>query len=435
MNKLLCVVSCPIDCYSGYSARSRDFVKALYELKSTEWNIKILGQRWGSTPWGYIEDHIEDWGFLKDMIIDPMVPLPNQPDVWIQITVPNEFQPIGSKFNIGVTAGIETTVCDPSWIEGLNRMNLNLVSSNHAKETFERSVFEKRDQKTNQLEGTLKLEKPVEVLFEGLDLNKYFKIEDDDIESSELVDHLDSIEEDFCFLSVGHWLQGEIGEDRKNIALTIKYFLETFKGTSKKKPALVLKTSGASSCVIDREEVLKKIDMIRYMVSPNQKDLPNIYLIHGELEDKDINDLYNHGKIKAMVSFTKGEGYGRPLLEFTVSEKPVIASNWSGHTDFLKQEFNILVNGRLTNVHRSAHVPNMLLMESQWFSVEEATACDALRKVYTNYDKIKVGAKRQARVSKTEFSFEKMKERLNEYLDRVPKNVGLVLPKLEKIKL
>jgi len=43
MNKLNCVVSCPADTYSGYGARSRDFLKALIEAKP-EWDVKILSQ-------------------------------------------------------------------------------------------------------------------------------------------------------------------------------------------------------------------------------------------------------------------------------------------------------------------------------------------------------------------------------------------------------
>ena len=113
MNKLLCVISCPIDCYSGYSARSRDFVKALIESKKDEWDIKIIPQLWGNCPWGFIEQNVEKWGFLNDYLWKHPH-LPKQPEVWIQITVPNEFQPVG-KYNIGITAGIETTIAHPIW--------------------------------------------------------------------------------------------------------------------------------------------------------------------------------------------------------------------------------------------------------------------------------------------------------------------------------
>ena len=424
--KPLVVVSCPIETMSGYGARARDIVKAL--LKNDKYDVKVISQRWGNTSWNALDPNNEDDKKLLDTIWKQSH-LPQQPDVWIQITVPNEFQPVG-KFNIGITAGIETTVCDPSWIEGLNRMNLNLVSSNHAKQVFEQSTFEKRDKNTNQTVEVIKLQKPVEVLFEGVDLNKYFFIEDNDLEETELVSQLDEIKEDFCFLYVGHWLPGVIGEDRKNTGYTIKAFLEIFKN-KKNKPALILKTSQSTNCIMDRDELLKKIDAIKQTV---KGDLPNVYLLHGDLEDKDMNDLYNHGKIKAMVSLTKGEGFGRPLLEFSLSKKPIIASNWSGHLDFLHPDYNILVNGTLTNVHPSSQVQNMILAESQWFTPNDGEVADALKKVYEYYNKCLEGAKRQTHYSKTNFSFDKMAELLDTILENnVPKQVELKLPKLKKI--
>lgn len=426
--KQLCVISCPIDTYSGYGARSRDFFKALYELKKEEWEFQILSQRWGVTPWGYINDNKEEWDWVNPMI-NKTGQLQRQPDVWIQITVPNEFQPLG-KYNIGVTAGIETTICDASWIEGINRMNLTLASSKHAKTVFETSQFEKRDPQGNVV-ARIKLEKPVEVLFEGVDLNKYFHIEDEDLEETELVKTLDEIEESFCYLFVGHWLQGEIGEDRKNTGLMLKTFLETFQN-KKDKPALILKTSGAGSCIMDREEMLRKIDAIRNSVGEN---LPNVYLLHGELSDKDVNNLYNHPKVKAMFNLTKGEGFGRPILEFAMAKKPIIVSAWSGHMDFLQQDLTCMLGGELRNVHPSAVVQNMILQESQWFSPNLTQAKHYLRDVYEKYPKYKELAKQQSYKCKTEFNFDKMKELLSKYTELIPKQVQFQLPKLKKIEL
>ena len=426
--KQLCVISCPIDTYSGYGARSRDFFKALYELKKEEWEFQILSQRWGVTPWGYVRDNKEEWDWVTPMI-NKSGQIPRQPDAWIQITVPNEFQPIG-KYNIGVTAGIETTICDPSWIEGINRMNVTLVSSQHAKTVFQQSMFEKRDQQGNTVQ-TIKLEKPVEVLFEGVDLNKYFHMEDEDLEDTDLVKTLDEIEESFCYLFVGHWLQGEIGEDRKNVGLMLKTFLETFQN-KKDKPALILKTSGAGSCVMDRDEMLKKIDAIRNQVGEN---LPNVYLLHGEMDDKDINHLYNHPKVKAMFNLTKGEGFGRPILEFAMTKKPIIVSGWSGHMDFLKADLTCLLGGELKNVHPSAVVQNMVLADSQWFNPNVTQAKHYLKEVYENYKKYKELAKQQSHQCRTNFNYDKMKELLGTYLEAVPKQVQLQLPKLKKIEL
>ena len=417
MNKISVLVSCPIDTYSGYGARSRDFVKAL--IKSDKYDVKVLSQRWGNTRFGYLKEHNEHE--LASLIVPNITARPN---LWIQITVPNEFQPVG-EYNIGVTAGIETTICDPSWIEGLNRMNLNLVSSQHAKETFQRSQFNVEE--NGQIKSQIKLQKPVEVLFEGADLTKYFP-------TSSKFD-LSTIEEEFAYLFVGHWLQGNFGQDRKNVGYMIKVFLEVFKN-KKKQPALILKTQSANASVLDRDQLLKKIDDIRSTV---KGALPNIYLVHGEMSDEEINHLYNHPKVKAMVSFTKGEGFGRPLLEFSLVNKPVIASNWSGHIDFLDEQFCYLVNGTLTNVDKSAAVEKMIIKESQWFTPNDSEAATALRLVFDNYKKYAELGKRQGYKSRTNFSWEKMAEQLDQILSsnlpEFTKQVELKLPTLKLPKL
>ena len=428
MNKPLCIVSSPVDTFSGYGARSRDFIKSLIKTKGDEWDIKLLSQRWGSTPFGFLDESIEDEADLKSRIIPQMT---TQPDVWFQITVPNEFQKIGKHLSVGVTAGIETTICDPSWIEGCNRMDLILASSEHSKNVFENSKFEEQDKTTNKTVRVIELTTPVKVLFEGVDLNKYFKTNPP---QTDLVKSISSIKEDFCFLFVGHWLQGEFGEDRKNVGYMIKAFLEVFKGKTNA-PALILKTNSATTSIMDRNSILEKIEIIRRTI---KGIIPNIYLIHGDLEDEDINDLYNHPKVKAMVSFTKGEGFGRPLLEFTLSEKPVIASGWSGHIDFLDKEASILVGGELKQIHQSAVVPNMLIADSQWFSPNDGQVGHSLKEVFENYKKFLPGAKKQASISKNKFSLDKMTERLGEILDStnpIPKFIPLELPKLNKIEL
>jgi len=424
--KQYCVISAPPDTYSGYGARSRDFIKAIYELKKDEWDIQILPQRWGNTSWGFLEDYKEEWGWMIPLLLKS--PMTRQPDVWFQITVPNEFQAVG-KVNIGVTAGIETTICDVSWIEGCNRMNAVFVSSVHAKTVLQSTSYARKETPTQEI----KVQVPVEVLFEGVDLNKYFFVADEDLNETELVLEIDEIEESFCYLYVGHWLQGEIGEDRKDTGKLIQTFLETFKG-KKSKPALILKTSHATSCIMDREETLKKIEVIREGVG--SKDLPNIYLLHGDLDDSDINDLYNHPKVKAFVTFTKGEGYGRPLAEFCLSKKPVIASGWSGHIDFLSPEYSILLKGSLTPVHPSAQVANLILDGSSWFTADYAAASKVLEDVHSNYKKYEDMGKRQGHKIKTEFSYDSMVLFLSAYLTKyVPKQVEFKLPTLKKVTL
>ena len=166
--KPLCVVSCPIDTFSGYGARSRDFVKALIQSKDSEWDIKIMPQMWGECPWNYFSQDDP----IRQRFIGH---LERKPDIWMQITVPNEFQPVG-QYNIGISAGIETTVYPGEFIEGSNRMDLNLVSSEHSKQIAMGTTFQRVDKNTKQNLGEIKLEKPIEVLFEGLDTLIYKKL-------------------------------------------------------------------------------------------------------------------------------------------------------------------------------------------------------------------------------------------------------------------
>ena len=419
--KPLCVVSCPIDTFSGYGARSRDFVKALIQLKDSEWDIKIMPQRWGECPWNFLSQDDP----LRQRFIGGIEPN-KRPDVWMQITVPNEFQPVGH-FNIGISAGIETTIYPGEFIEGNNRMNLNLVSSNHSKQVALATNFEKRDNNTQQVLGQLKVEKPTEVLFEGLDLEKYNK----NPQNSGL---LKDIPEDFCFLYTGHWLPGDFGEDRKNTGLMIKTFLESFNTPAKQKPALILKTNHVNYSLLDREEILKKINDIKNQVSGT---LPNIYLVHGEMTDDEMNQLNNDNKVKAFVSFTKGEGYGRPLAEAAITGKPTIVSNWSGHKDFLHPDYNVLIGGELKPVHPSS-ANQFLLKESQWFNINTDIASRAMKDVFKDYKKYWEKSRKQTQYLKDNWSFDKMVEKLNTLLPKVeaaPQIQTLNLPKLKKIEL
>lgn len=423
MNKNTCVIYAPIETYSGYGARSRDIAKAIIELKKDVWDIKIISCRWGNTPNGFLNNNPE-WGFLKQYIGPSQ--LSSQPDIMFWVTIPSEAQPVG-KWNCLVTAGIETTIAPAEWIEGCNRMNLILGSSKHTIEVLKNSKFEKRDQQTNQPVGNIEFKTDSEVIFEGANIETYKPVKS--------TFDLSNVKEDFSYLFVGHWMQGQLGEDRKNVGLLVKAFYETFKNKSKK-PALILKTSTVGSSYMDRDELIKRIKAIKDTVKST--NLPNIYLLHGELSDEEVNEIYNHTKVKAMVNLTKGEGFGRPLLEFSLTNKPIITTNWSGHTDYLNPEFTTLLPGTMTKVHPSA-ANNMLMAEAEWFSVDYGQTGSYLKDVFENYKNYTDKAKRQGFQSRTNFSFEKMKEKLDIIftikIPEFPKQVQLSLPKLRKIEL
>lgn len=415
-------ISCPIDTYSGYGARSRDVVKAIIEMD--KYDVKIMPQRWGATPWGFIEDHNENWGFLNQHLFYPE---PNKqypkPDIWMQITIPNEFMPQGH-YNIGMTAGIETTLCRAEWIEGCNRMNMVVGSSEHTIQVLKNSKFQQKDNRTQQIIKDVALNIKTEVLFEGFDENVYKK-------TNEILD-LPEIKENFCFLFVGHWMQGDLGQDRKNVGLLVKSFLETFKN-KQQQPALIMKTSGGVISYMDKNKILRKISDIKKTV---RGKLPKIYLVHGDLLQEEMNELYNHPKVKCMVNITKGEGFGRPLLEFTQTKKPIIATGWSGHVDFLKPDMSVLLPGTLGNIHQS--VKNDWFIDgAKWFDVDTMALGKALKDMHKNYKNWTHGAKQQGNFAKENFTYTKMKEKFSKILDEnitsTPKQVPLQLPKLQKL--
>ena len=422
-NKPTLVFQAPVSTRSGYGDHARDLLYSLYKLD--KFNIKIISTRWGSTPMDALNMNNEFHSWIVQNILQSLT---EKPDVYVQVTVPNEFQPLGY-YNIGITAGIETTICALDWIHGCNRMDMIIVPSEHAKASLVGTMYNESDNRTNQIIAQHKITKPVEVLFEGFDELIY------GTDTITTIDCLDNVKEAFAFLFVGHWLKGGIGEDRKNIGIMIKAFAMAFKN-EKIKPALVLKTSSATFSVRDREALLK---VIKQGLGSDFQKVP-VYLLHGDLTPSQMNGLYEHPKVKAMLNFTKGEGFGRPLLEFSLTGKPIIVSNWSGHLDFLKSGA-VLLEGELKNVDESA-ADQFLLKESQWFNVNLSKALPVIRDVYNNYDKYKPGAFQLGKQNKENFSLSKMTKLFDVILSNYdvynkiqPKMKQIQLPKLKKIEL
>jgi glycosyltransferase involved in cell wall biosynthesis len=416
MNKQTLLFRGPVKSRSGYGSHSRDLLEALYQMDI--YDIKIDSCLWGNTPMNALE---KDNEFHKWIVENSVSEFNGLPDIYVQVTVPNEFQRYG-KFNIGITAGIETTLAPKDWIDGCNRMDLIIATSNFSKDVLLTTVYDEKEKDSDKLVKQHRIEKPIEVLFEGVDTNIYNNVVNPSFE-------LD-IKEDFAYLFVGHWLKGNIGQDRKDVGMLIKTFAETFKDKTEC-PALILKTSSAVFSVIERESFRKKIKSILTGIN----NPPPIYLLFGDLTNKEMNDLYNHPKIKSMVSITKGEGFGRPLLEFTMTGKPVIASNWSGHKDFLSMESSVMIGGSLTEVDDSA-VDNFILKGSKWFTANYDEFSQVLILVKEQYDKFLNRSEVLRIENSNKFSLSKMKEVFSSLIQSkvmVPTKVNLILPKLNKV--
>ena len=365
MNKPTLVFQGPIFTRSGYGDHCRDLMKSL--RKMDKYDIKIIPLRWGNTPQNQVDGETEFGKWMLERVIGEVG---EKPDVFMQVSVANEFEPKGH-YNIGVTAGVETTIAPKDFIDGSNKMDLIIVPSNFTKQNLGGTVYQQQEQGTGRIVGEIKVQKPIEVLFEGVDTEIFSKGTNKNI--------LDNVKEDFCFLVVGHWLKGNLGQDRKDIGMAIRTFATVFQYLPKeKRPALIVKTSHAGFSVIDRETTRQKIDEVLKQFGDK---CPSVYLIHGDLEESDMASLYHHPKVKAMVSFAKGEGYGRPMAEFTLTGKPIIASGWSGQLDFLPQENAVLLEGTLTQVDDSA-ADQFIMKEAQWFSVNYSNAANKIYDVY-----------------------------------------------------
>lgn len=405
----------PVSTRSGYGARARDVCHALIELGH---NLRIVSTVWGGTPTDALKaDNPRDMELIKRI---NNAPLSHKPEVFIHCTIPNEFQAAGL-FNIGLTAGIETDICRVEWIEGCNKMNLVLTSSEHSKAVFEKTNFQKRDQRTGQVVGEVKCTTPVRVLMEGVNTEVYGEILPEDIDP-DINSWFHEVDESFAFLFVGHWMQGDLGQDRKDVGKMIETFLTTFASNKKgDQPALILKT-GVVFSVPERFRIQSRIQDLYVRVSKSlgipEAKLPKVYLLWGDFTDQEINSVYNHPKVKAMLSFTKGEGFGRPLLEFTTTGKPVITSNWSGPVDFMHPEHSFLLPGQLTQVHPSA-ANEWILLEGKWFTVDYSVARQVLVDVYTRYNDLLKRTQPHAQITKTRFSMEQMTKDLDAVLNNL----------------
>jgi glycosyltransferase involved in cell wall biosynthesis len=419
MSKPLLVFQAPVATRSGYGDHSRDILKSLFELD--RYDIKIVPTRWGNTPQDQLDPSSE---FGQNIIQNIVTQLDRQPDIYIQISVANEFRRVG-KYNIGITAGVETTIAPQEFIQGGNQMDLIITPSEFTKEVLVKTSYDQVDKNTKQKVGELKLEKPVEVLFEGVNTEIF------NGKSSSSI--LEGVDTDFNFLFVGHWLAGDLGQDRKDVGMMIKTFCTVFKDLPKKQqPGLILKTSQAGFSVMEREGISKKIQEVTNQFGDS---CPPIHLVFGDLSESELNSLYNDKKVKAMLMFTKGEGYGRPLAEFASTGKPILVSKWSGHTDFLPEENTVYLEGELKEVHQSAS-NKFLLKEAKWFTVDYSKAAGKIFDVFKNYKTyLKKSEGLKTNIVKN-FNLTKQTEVLKGILDKyvkVQQKVELKLPEIKKL--
>ena len=424
----------PFNTRSGYGDHARSIYYSIMDRDDLD--VKCIDVKWGTTPRNHLNPEVPRHKKLLDSFISSGN-IKVQPDVYIDIRIPNEFQNPG-KFNIGVTAGVETDVVSAEFLMGCNKMNLIIVPSNFTAETFKRCHYDKNQEVDGEQQkvGQVELERPIEVLFEGVDTEVYKPLNSSEIKS-DFTDELNNLlKEDFVYLHVGQLTRGKYGEDRKNIPLMLKCFLQAFTNNPNP-PALLLKTNGANFSVLDRKETIARIEEIKNKFS-EVDIIPNVYLIHGDLTIKEMAMLYNNPKIKGFVSCTHGEGFGRPMLEASCCGLPVMASKWSGQMDFFNDKESLMINGHLGEIPDSQVWEPIVVKPGQWYNVNEADVIRKFRMFHKKFRIINKKGKRLGRTNHRKFSLTNMAKKFNSTLDEIlksiPNPVALNLPKLKKVK-
>ena len=432
-NKPLVVFQSSLFSASGYGRYSLDIAKGLLKYcKKKDYSLKIIPHGWGSCSNRNIEELSKDPETLELMKLVLRENLNRKPDVWCQVSLPCDFKPNGN-FNIGFSAGIETTQYPATFIEGSNNMNLNIVMSEFNKDVASKTEYVKKN--PNGSQEPLKLNKPIETLLWGQDDSLFSSNE----RIHSIDEELNKIPETFAFFYSGMW-GGNINSDRKNTGRLIETFLKTFAGIENP-PCLILKTNGPQIGTVDRHDCISKLNDITNMVKnqlPNVK-LPNVYLMYGMLTENEMAHLHSHEKVKVFVSLSFGESWGGSSLSSTFALKPTLLPEWSGHIDFMNKEYADFFEGKLVDIHESA-CNDWLLRGSKWFEVDYDKASAKMKDYFFNYSQERIDkAIKLGMENREKFNLKKMEERLfwllDTYVPPIARNSHIVLPKLRKIEL
>jgi len=406
MEKIKVLLKGPLLTQSGYGAHARMLFSALVD--DPMFDLFCENTRWGHCS--FVTDITKQIEGVNQCIMKREMQKQQAPkfvyDLFVHVTIPQEFEKLG-KFNVGVTAAVETDRISHQWVEKSNEMDLVIVPSEHSKHVMVSTMIDWMNKQTGE-KGTFKINKPVVVCPEGVDENVFKPVEPDEYENLLNL----NFSSEFNFLHVGQWGNGGFGEDRKNISNLVKYFIETFAG--RKDVGLVLKTNMARNTPQDKEIVVNRLKQIKSLFPPAV--VPPIYLVHGSLTEEEMASLYTHPQIKAYVSLAAGEGFGIPTLEAAMCGLPVIATNWSGHLDFMNKGKFSAVKYELKEIPEIAVWDPVLIKGSRWAVVDEADAKHRLKMMASKYYNPKQWAKELRENIKDTFSLTAIK---NVFLDTV----------------
>jgi len=383
------VVRAPLLSISGYGQHSRQVFEAVKKIPNAEVFSQIL--QWGNTSWNLDVD--AEGGIIGD-IMKRSSDKQTGFDVSFQVQLPDEWSKDLANFNVGITAAVETSICNSAWIEKCNQMNAVIVPSN-----FTKSV----------LENTGKISVPIYVIPE------WFIPE---ISSS--LSQLDiPLRTGFNFLIISQLTAVDSEVDRKNILNTIKWISEAFKND--KDVGIVLKTNSGRGTEIDRSITGQAIKSIVSQIRQNSKT--PIYFVHGNMTNEEISSLYRNPKIKSLISLTRGEGFGLPLLEAAAAGLPVIATDWSAHTEFLNLGKWIKIDSKLVEIPESRVDNRIFVKGAKWADPSEESFKRKVKKFRESSEMPKSWAIELSKLCKDNFSKESILEKYEKAFSEILKNV------------
>ena len=391
MSKKTVVIKGPLMTQSGYGVHCRQIFRWL--MSREDFNVKCIVTPWGQCSW--ILDHENET--IRQIMERTVNENSMEFDLSFQVQLPNEWNPFLAKTNIGVTAAVETDKCNPEWIECCNRMDKVIVPSEFTKEVL-----------VNTGGNSDNIEVIHETYPEIFDLEVF--------ERDEYIDNLlNSLETKNNFLVLGQITGMNTFSDRKNLFNTIKAFVEAYKG--KKDVGLIFKTNVGRNTKIDKT---KTITLIKNILKEIGKDVfPKVHVLHGNLSEVQLRTLYSHSKVSFLLTATRGEGFGLPILEAASQSLPVIATNWSGHLDFMKLGNFTRLPYKLEQIHESRVDNQIFIAGSKWAEVPYGKLRLTLKKAFDNYGKDRKNAKELSIKLKENFCFNKIKEDYNRFIERL----------------